>query len=336
MNVRCFVATKDGAEPPCGGSAAAWTSRPTTASRRTRAISTAPAASALAPVRRRSPSALQEVVRRVLLPQAPQRAARRRRHLLRRSRRAGLRHLLRASCAASAIISSPAYLPIVERRRHAALRRARARLPGLPPRALRRVQPRVRPRHAVRPAVGRPHRIDPDVAAAGGEVALRLEAGARHARGEPLRPTSSCRATGSSAKLPCEVHEVSRVKVEARLGREIRLRRVAALHRPRHERRAQAGAAPRRPDRSCARRPSSPGRREAEQSRRALVRLAVGLVVPEQLRREDAIPRQAAVLRHVGEQATLPFDSVAITNFFFRRFSPRPRRARAQGGARRG
>ena len=63
-------------------------------------------------------------------------------------------------------ISSPAYVPIVERRAATALRRARARLPGLPARPLRRVQPRLRPRHAVRPAVGRPHRVDPDVAAA--------------------------------------------------------------------------------------------------------------------------------------------------------------------------
>ena len=54
------------------------------------------------------------------------------------------------------------------------LRRARTRLPGLPARPLRRVQSRLRPRHAVRPAVGRTHRIHPDVDAAGGEVALRL------------------------------------------------------------------------------------------------------------------------------------------------------------------
>ena len=68
----------------------------------------------------------------------------------------------------------------------ASLRRARARLPGLPPRPLRRVQPGLRPRHAVRPAVGRAHRIDPDVAAAGGIVALRLEARAGLARRKAL------------------------------------------------------------------------------------------------------------------------------------------------------
>ena len=80
----------------------------------------------------------------------------------------------------------PAYVPIVERRRGTALRRARARVPGLPPRPLRRVQPGLRPRHAVRPAVRRPHRVDPDVAAAGRALALRLEAGAGHAGGAAL------------------------------------------------------------------------------------------------------------------------------------------------------
>ncbi|MCK7470292.1 MAG: coproporphyrinogen III oxidase [Desulfomicrobium escambiense] len=60
----------------------------------------------------------------------------------------------------------PAYLPIVERRQEHALRRARARIPALPARALCRVQPGLRPGHAVRPAIGRAHRIDPDVAAA--------------------------------------------------------------------------------------------------------------------------------------------------------------------------
>ncbi len=68
-----------------------------------------------------------------------------------------------------------AYLPILQRRRDTALRRTRTRFPGLPPRPLRRVQPGLRPRHPVRPAVGRPHRGDPDVAAATGEMALRLE-----------------------------------------------------------------------------------------------------------------------------------------------------------------
>ena len=78
--------------------------------------------------------------------------------------------------------------------------------------------------------------------------------------------------------------------------------RVAALHRPRHERRAQAGA------RGSVEIVLVRGDhhhfagREAEQPRRALVHLAVPLVVPEELRRQHAVPRQAAVLRHVGEQ----------------------------------
>ena len=52
----------------------------------------------------------------------------------------------------------PAYLPIVAAPQGHALRRARARLPALPARPLRRVQPGVGPRHALRPAVGRAHR----------------------------------------------------------------------------------------------------------------------------------------------------------------------------------
>src|SRR5881394_1300902 len=43
------------------------------------------------------------------------------------------------------------------------------------------------PRHALRPAIGWPRRVHPDVAAAPREVALRLEARARLARGEALR-----------------------------------------------------------------------------------------------------------------------------------------------------
>ena len=50
---------------------------------------------ALVAVRRRPPPALQEMVRRVFFPQAPQRAARRRRHLLRRFQRARIRAKLR-------------------------------------------------------------------------------------------------------------------------------------------------------------------------------------------------------------------------------------------------
>jgi hypothetical protein len=74
-----------------------------------------------------------------------------------------------------------AYLPIVERRRHA-LRRARARLPALPARPLCRVQPGLGPGHALRPAVGRAHRIHPAVHAAAGGLELPARGGRRLAR----------------------------------------------------------------------------------------------------------------------------------------------------------
>ena len=93
-----------------------------------------------------------------------------------------------------------AYLPIVQRRRDTALRRARARLPGLPARPLRRVQPGVRPRHAVRPAVGRAHREHPDVDAADREVALRLAARARHARGAAVQRLPAAARLGRMAQ----------------------------------------------------------------------------------------------------------------------------------------
>ena len=80
-----------------------------------------------------------------------------------------------------------AYLPILRRRQRHPLGRARARLPALPPRPLRRVQPALRPRHPLRPAVRRPDRVDPDVAAAARPLALRLAARAGHARGAALR-----------------------------------------------------------------------------------------------------------------------------------------------------
>ena len=78
-----------------GGSAAASTSRRTTASRRTPSHWHRAARDACAPLGSRRLPALQEVVRRVLPPAAPQRAARHRRALLRRPRRGRLRALLR-------------------------------------------------------------------------------------------------------------------------------------------------------------------------------------------------------------------------------------------------
>src|SRR4029453_4675840 len=67
------------------------------------------------------------------------------------------------------------------------VRRARARLPALPARTLRRVQPGLRPRYAVRAAIARPHRSDPAFDAAARAVALRMDAGERHARGGLVR-----------------------------------------------------------------------------------------------------------------------------------------------------
>src|SRR6185312_14422829 len=54
--------------------------------------------------------------------------------------------------------------------------RTRARVPAVPPRPLRGVQPGLRPRHAVRPAVGRAHGIHPDEPAAAGALRVRLPA----------------------------------------------------------------------------------------------------------------------------------------------------------------
>ena len=72
------------------------------------------------------------------------------------------------------------------------LRRTRARVSVAAPRPLRRVQPALRPRHAFRLAERRPHRIDPDVAAAAGSLGLRRTAGAR-------QPGSGTGATCSRA-----------------------------------------------------------------------------------------------------------------------------------------
>ena len=137
-------------------------------------------------VRRRQVPALQALVRRLLLPQAPARAARHRRHLLRRLLRRRLRQRLRPDARGRRRLRRrlPADRAAPPR---PALRRARARLPDLPARPLRRVQPRLRPRHAVRPAIGRAHREHPDVDAAGRHLALRLAAGAGLARGAALQ-----------------------------------------------------------------------------------------------------------------------------------------------------
>src|SRR5436305_10722800 len=98
----------------------------------------------------------------------------------------GLRALLRASAERRRPppLRLPAHRPAAEGH---AVRRARARLPALSPRALRGVQPGLGSGDALRPAVRRAHGIDPDVPAAAGALALRLAPGAGHAGGPSLR-----------------------------------------------------------------------------------------------------------------------------------------------------
>ena len=64
-----------------------------------------------------------------------------------------------------------------------ALRRAGATVAAGAPRTVRRVQPRPRPGHAVRPADRREHRGDPHLDAAGGRLVLRRAAARRLTRG---------------------------------------------------------------------------------------------------------------------------------------------------------
>jgi hypothetical protein len=71
--------------------------------------------------------------------------------------------------------------------------RTRTRLPGLPARSLRRVQSGLGSWHSVRPAIGRANRIDPDVAAPGRQVALRLATRSRHCGSCALRNADAAR-----------------------------------------------------------------------------------------------------------------------------------------------
>src|SRR5262249_55965114 len=64
-----------------------------------------------------------------------------------------------------------------------ALRRARARLAAATARPLRRVQPDLRSRDAVRAQDAGPRRVDPDVAAAAGALGLRRDGHSRFSRG---------------------------------------------------------------------------------------------------------------------------------------------------------
>jgi coproporphyrinogen III oxidase len=112
MNVRMFAALPAGRQP---GGVVRRRHGPDALlrrSRKTRAALPPHLPRRAGAVRRRPVPALQDLVRRVLLPQAPQRAARHRRHLLRRLRRTGLRARL---CLMRAVGDAflPAYLPLV-------------------------------------------------------------------------------------------------------------------------------------------------------------------------------------------------------------------------------
>ncbi len=112
MNVRCFVATKVGAVPQSTGANPIWwfgggMDLTPYYGFEEDAIALPPHLQGGArPVRARGSSALQGMVRPLLLPQAPRRAARRRRHLLRRPEHAGLRDLLRADAQRRRSLSS--------------------------------------------------------------------------------------------------------------------------------------------------------------------------------------------------------------------------------------
>src|SRR5690606_6030631 len=94
-----------------------------------------------------------------------------------------------------------------------ALRRARAPVPAVPPRALRRVQPGLRPRHPLRPAEWRPCRIDPDEPAAAGALGIRLRAGRRQQRAAPAGLPAPARLADRTALIDAarRSHEATRI-----------------------------------------------------------------------------------------------------------------------------
>src|SRR6185437_10985323 len=137
-------------------------------------------------------SALQEVVRRVLLPEAPQRDPRRGWAVLRRPQRGRLRTLLRVHPRRRP--GFPRRLPADRRASQGhPVRRTRARVSAVPAWPLRGIQPGLRPRHAVRPAIGRTHRINPDEPAAARAFRIRLYAGTRLRRSEAGRLPETAR-----------------------------------------------------------------------------------------------------------------------------------------------
>ena len=150
---------------------------------------------------------LQGMVRRVLLPQAPERAARHRRHLLRlpELRRLGGRFRLhprrRPRLPRHLSEARPPQL-------RDAVDRGRPRGAARPPRPLRRVQPPLRPRHDLRPQDRRQRRLDPLVHAAGGEMAVN--GGTQHSGSSGLITFSSgkrlkSRSADQSSRTPCSM-----------------------------------------------------------------------------------------------------------------------------------
>ncbi len=153
---------------------------------------------ALEPYWRRPLSEFQALVRRVFLPQAQERAARHRRDFFDDYSAPGFDQ----SFAMMRSVGEgflKAYLPIIEKRRNIPYGQARARFPGLPARTLRRVQSGLRPWHTVWAAERRTRRIDYDVDAACGELALQLAARAGRAGSAPLWRFSRAARVGLSA-----------------------------------------------------------------------------------------------------------------------------------------
>src|ERR1700733_14302708 len=118
----------------------------------------------------------------LLLPAASPGDPRSGRAVLRRSRRRGLRALLRILEERGRSLSARLH---ADRRapQESPLGRARAQFPAVPARPLCRVQPALRPRYIVRAAVARPHRVDLHVHASARALGLRLAAATRIAGG---------------------------------------------------------------------------------------------------------------------------------------------------------
>src|SRR3984885_6278594 len=118
----------------------------------------------------------------LLLPAASPGDPRSGRAVLRRSRRRGLRALLRILEERGRSLSARLH---ADRRapQESPLGRARAQFPAVPARPLCRVQPALRPRSFVRAAVARPHRVDLHVHAPARALGLRLAPATRIAGG---------------------------------------------------------------------------------------------------------------------------------------------------------